>query len=514
MGRSAVRAAGPARPPGASGRIGPNTPSASRMLCAARRQDKGLYGSVMATALSAYSIRLRARIRNRPGVLGGLATAIGAAGGSLMGIEMVATDGATVTRDLVVYCPSEAGAVDVEAAARRVDGIEVLDVADRTFALHERGKISIGPKTVIVDRDDLAMAYTPGVARVCTAIATDPHLAHRYTMKANTVGVVTDGTAVLGLGDIGPDAALPVMEGKAVLFKEFAGVDAVPVCLRVSSADELVETVRRLEPMFGGINLEDIAAPRCFEVEERLTEALAIPVFHDDQHGTAVVTLAALRNALKIVDKRLEDVRIVMSGAGAAGVAIAKILLSAGAEDIVAVDRKGAVHKDRDGLDDSKRWLADQANRADRRGSLQELLAGADVFVGVSAPGLLSREDVGRMADGSVVFALANPVPEILPEDAEGVVAVMATGRSDYPNQINNVLCFPGLFRGALDVGATKVTEGMKLAAAGAIAGAVGPEELSPVQIVPSVFHPTVASDVATRVGEAAVADGVIRPVS
>jgi malate dehydrogenase (oxaloacetate-decarboxylating) len=285
------------------------------------------------------------------------------------------------------------------------------------------------------------------------------------------------------------------------------------VCLRVGSADELVDTVRRLEPMFGGINLEDIAAPRCFEVEARLTEALSIPVFHDDQHGTAVVALAALRNALRIVDKRMEDLRIVLSGAGAAGVAIAKILLSAGAHDIVAVDRKGAVHKERDGLDESKRWLAEEANQADRRGSLQEVLAGSDVFIGVSAPGLLGREDLETMADGAIVFALANPVPEVLPEEAEGVVAVMATGRSDYPNQINNVLCFPGIFRGALDVGATRITENMKLAAADAIAAAVPPDLVSPALVVPSVFHPDVASTVATRVGEAAIADGVIRSV-
>jgi malate dehydrogenase (oxaloacetate-decarboxylating) len=465
----------------------------------------------MATPLSAYSIRLRAVIQNRPGTLGGLATAIGAAGGSLMGIEMVATDGATVTRDLVVYCPSEVHAAEVEAAARRVEGIEVVEVEDRTFALHRRGKISIEPKTVLADRDDLAMAYTPGVARVCRAIAAEPALVHRYTMKANTVAIVTDGTAVLGLGDIGPDAALPVMEGKAVLFKEFGGVDAVPVCLRVNGTDDLVETVKRLEPMFGGINLEDIAAPRCFEVEARLDEALSIPVFHDDQHGTAVVVLAALRNALRVVDKRLEDLRIVLCGAGSAGVAIVKMLLSAGAGDIVAVDRKGAIHRGLDGLDESQRWLAEHSNRAGRQGSLQQVLAGADVFIGVSAPGLLGREDLESMADAPIVFALANPVPEVLPEEAEGVAAVMATGRSDYPNQINNVLCFPGIFRGALDVGATRITENMKLAAAAAIAAAVPPTEVSPTLVIPSVFHPDVAATVAARVGEAAIADGVIR---
>jgi malate dehydrogenase (oxaloacetate-decarboxylating) len=465
----------------------------------------------MATPLSAYSIRLRARIRNTPGVLGTLATGIGAAGGSLMGIEMVATDGATVTRDLVVYCPSEGAAGDVAAAAAEVDGIEVIEVEDRTFALHHRGKLSIDAKTTLKDRDDLAMAYTPGVARVCTAIAERPELVHRYTMKANTVAVVTDGTAVLGLGDIGPEAALPVMEGKAVLFKAFGGVDAVPVCLRAATPDEVVETVIRLEPMFGAINLEDIAAPHCFEIEARLTEALSIPVFHDDQHGTAVVVLAALRNSLKIVGKNIEDLHIVLSGAGAAGVAIAKILMSAGATDIVAVDRKGAVHKGREGLDPSKQWLADHANPGGRSGSLRQVLAGSDVFIGVSAPGLLTREDLMTMADGSIVFALANPVPEVLPEEAEGIVAVMATGRSDYPNQINNVLCFPGIFRGALDVGATRITEGMKLAAADAIADAVPADEVSAVEVVPSVFHPGVAQTVAARVAAAAIADGVVR---
>jgi malate dehydrogenase (oxaloacetate-decarboxylating) len=465
----------------------------------------------MATPLAAYSIRLRVRLRNHPGALGQLATAVGAAGGSLMGIEIVANDGPTVTRDLVVFCPSEQHAEDVEKAARAVAAVQVLQVEDRTFALHERGKLTIDGKRTIRDRDDLAMAYTPGVARVCTAIAADPPLVHRYTMKANTVAVVTDGTAVLGLGNIGPEAALPVMEGKAVLFKEFAGVDAVPVCLRVSSADELVETVARLEPMFGGINLEDIAAPRCFEVERRLTDMLSIPVFHDDQHGTAVVALAALRNAMKVVGKSFGDIRVVLSGAGAAGVAIARILTHAGVGDIVAADRKGAINKSREGLDPSKQWLADHANPEGRGGSLRDLLVGADVFIGVSAPGLLSRADLETMGDAPIVFALANPIPEVLPEEAEGVVAVMATGRSDYPNQINNVLCFPGMFRGALDAGATRITEGMQLAAAAAIADAVPPDELSADAVVPSVFAPGIAAGVAAAVAAAARADGVIR---
>ena len=465
----------------------------------------------MATALAAYSLRLRARLRNRPGILGQLATAIGDAGGSLMGIEIVATDGATVTRDVVVFCPSEDHLDHVRKAAANVAGVELIEAEDRTFALHQGGKLSIAGRTTIRDKDDLAMAYTPGVARVCNAIAANPGLAHRYTMRANTVGVVTDGTAVLGLGDIGPLAALPVMEGKAMLFKAFAGVDAIPVVLDVSSTDELVETVQRMASMFGGINLEDIAAPRCFEVESRLQDLLDIPVFHDDQHGTAVVALAALRNAVKVVGRRMEDLRVVMSGAGAAGVAIAKILREAGVADVVVADRRGAIHKGREGLDPSKQWLADHANPEGRTGSLQQLLVGADVFIGVSGPGLIHRGDVEAMAAGPIIFALANPIPEIMPEEVEGIAAVMATGRSDYPNQINNVLCFPGIFRGALDVGATRITERMKLAAAEAIAAAVPESELGPDEVVPTVFSPGVAEAVAAAVGAVAVSEGVIR---
>jgi malate dehydrogenase (oxaloacetate-decarboxylating) len=465
----------------------------------------------MGTPLAAFSIRIRARIPNRPGEFASLATVIGAAGGSLVSIDIVETDGPTVTRDLVVFCESEAHAASVEAATRNMGDIDVLEVADRTFALHEAGKLTIDARIPPVDRDGLAMAYTPGVARVCTSIARDPSLVHRYTMKSNTVAVVTDGTAVLGLGNIGPEAALPVMEGKAVLFKTFAGVDAVPVCLRVSSPLELIETVQRMEPVFGGINLEDIAAPHCFEVEQRLIETLSIPVFHDDQHGTAVVVLAALRNAARITGRDLSGLRVVLSGAGAAGVAITKILMTAGVGDIVATDRKGAIHQGRDGLDPSKQWLADHANPEGRAGSLHDVLAGADVFVGVSGPGLLTRADLETMAPGPIVFALANPVPEILPEEAEGIVSVMATGRSDYPNQINNVLCFPGIFRGALDSGATAITENMKLAAADAIAAAVSSDDLRPEEIVPSVFTPGVGTAVAAAVAEAAERDSVTR---
>jgi malate dehydrogenase (oxaloacetate-decarboxylating) len=358
------------------------------------------------------------------------------------------------------------------------------------------------------------MAYTPGVARVCRAIEAVPDEVYRYTIKANTVAVVSDGTAVLGLGDIGPSAALPVMEGKAMLFKEFAGVDAFPICLNVSSADELVETVIRLAPVFGGINLEDIAAPKCFEVEERLKEALDIPVFHDDQHGTAVVVLAALTNAVRVVGKTMGQLRVVIAGMGAAGVAVAKILGEAGVADIIGVDRQGAIHAGRGDLVPSKRWIAENTNVEKRSGSLTEVMAAADVFVGVSGPGLVSADDLRTMAERPIVFALANPDPEILPEEAEGVVAVMATGRSDFANQINNVLCFPGIFRGALDAGATAITERMKLAAATAIANSVPSDELSPTYIIPSVLDHAVAPRVAATVGDAARADGVVRAVA
>jgi malate dehydrogenase (oxaloacetate-decarboxylating) len=385
------------------------------------------------------------------------------------------------------------------------------DFNDRTFRMHVGGKIEVRSKVALATRDDLSMAYTPGVARVCTAIEHNPAEVHEYTIKRNTVGIVTDGTAVLGLGDIGPHAALPVMEGKAMLFKEFAGIDAFPICLNVDSADELIETVIRLEPAFGGINLEDIAAPRCFEVEERLKAALDIPVFHDDQHGTAVVVLAALRNALKVVDKQMEDLKVVIAGVGAAGVAITKILQAAGVPNVIGIDRKGAIYSGRGEFDASKEWFAENTNPEMRRGAIHEVMPGADVFVGVSGPGLVTRDDLRVMHNDAIVFALANPTPEILPEEAAGLATVIATGRSDYPNQINNVLCFPGIFRGALDAGATTITENMKLAAADAIARTVSDDELSPSYIVPSVFNKQVVELVAEDVAKAAIADGVIR---
>ncbi len=458
-----------------------------------------------------FSVNLQVRLDNVPGVLGRLASAIGDAGGNIFAIEGFVAKGPTLEREIVVNCTDEDHQEQIVEAAQAVDGVTVIDSWDRTFRMHEGGKIEVLPLFPVGDRDDLSMAYTPGVARVCNAIAADEGVADTHTIRKNTVAIVTDGTAVLGLGDIGPKAAMPVMEGKALLFKEFGNVDAFPICLDVDTTEELIETVVRLAPTFGGINLEDIAAPGAFEVEAQLKERIDIPVFHDDQHGTAVVALAGLENALKIVGKTMEEVTVVIAGAGAAGIAIAKILREAGAKDIIGTDRAGAIHKGRDNLNSAKQWLADNTNVTAKTGSLSDVVAGADVFLGVSGPGLLGPDDVKAMATNPIVFAMANPNPEILPEQVEGMVAVMATGRSDYPNQINNVLAFPGIFRGALDARASDITEGMKLAAAKAIAESVSAEELSPDYIVPSVFDKSVPMRVAEAVRLAAIADGVAR---
>jgi malate dehydrogenase (oxaloacetate-decarboxylating) len=382
---------------------------------------------------------------------------------------------------------------------------------DPVFDLHVGGKIEVTSTVEVSNADDLSKAYTPGVARVCTAIAEDPSLVRRYTWKANVVAVVTDGTAVLGLGDIGPAASLPVMEGKALLFKEFGGVDSVPIALDCTDVDEFVETVVRLAPTFGGINLEDISAPRCFEIERRLKERLDIPVFHDDQHGTAVVVLAALRNALRLTGKSIEDIRVVISGAGAAGVACARILLQAGVGDLAVVDSKGVLSEDRADLNPVKLSLAQDTNTAQLSGRLVDALDGADVFLGVSG-GTVPEEAVARMAPGAIVFALANPNPEVHPDIAQRYAAVVATGRSDFPNQINNVLAFPGIFRGALDVNASRITEGMKLAAAEALAALISADDLRPDFVIPSPFDSRVAPAVAAAVAEAARLDGVARP--
>ena len=463
------------------------------------------------TPTAAFSLRIRVRMANKPGDLGRLAVAIGEAGGNIAGLDGFLAKQAFLEEDIIVDCRSEAHQAEVLTAIEGLDGIDVLAHEDRTFKMHEGGKIEVLPLAPVGDRDDLSMAYTPGVARVCNAIAAEPRLAHELTIKKNTVAIVSDGTAVLGLGNIGPAAAMPVMEGKALLFKEFAGVDAFPICLDVRSADEIVETVVRLAPTFGGINLEDIAAPQCFEVEERLKELLDIPVFHDDQHGTAVVVLAALENALKIVDKKMIDLNVVIAGVGAAGVAISKIIMEAGVPNVIGTDRQGAIFDGRGELNPAKQWFAENTNADRRQGSLASVLAGADVFIGVSGPGLLTADDLRTMGTKPIVFAMANPDPEIRPEEAAGIAAVIATGRSDFPNQINNVLCFPGIFRGALDAGATTITEGMKLAAANAIASAVDENDLSPDFIIPSVFDKRVVTLVAQASAEAAVREGVVR---
>ena len=383
---------------------------------------------------------------------------------------------------------------------------------DAVFELHRGGKIEVTSSVHVRDADDLSKAYTPGVARVCTAIAEDPSLVRRYTWKSNVVAVVTDGTAVLGLGDIGPSASLPVMEGKALLFKEFGGVDSVPIALDCTDVDDFVETVARMAPTFGGINLEDISAPRCFEIERRLKERLDIPVFHDDQHGTAVVVLAALRNALRVTGKSISDIRVVISGAGAAGVACARILLQAGVGDLAVVDSKGVLHEDRADLNPVKLSLARDTNTGGLSGRLVDALEGADLFLGVSG-GTVPEDAVARMADNALIFALANPNPEVHPDIAHRHAAVVATGRSDFPNQINNVLAFPGIFRGAFDANASRITEGMKLAAAEALAGLISADDLRPDYIIPSPFDARVAPAVAEAVASAAHTEGVARPI-
>ncbi len=458
-----------------------------------------------------YSISVRVTLENAPGVLGELATAIGAVGGSIFAIDGFVAKGPELEREIVINCSDVAHQSEVIKAIDAVERVVLHSWHDRTFRMHEGGKIEVLPLCPVGDRDDLSMAYTPGVARVCNAIAADESLADEYTIRKNTVAIVSDGTAVLGLGNIGPKAALPVMEGKALLFKEFAGVDGFPIVLDVDTPEELIETVVRLAPSFGGINLEDIAAPAAFVVEAELKRRLDIPVFHDDQHGTAVVALAALENAVEVVGKKLGDLRVVINGIGAAGLAIGKILLNAGVPHVIGTDSRGAIFDGREGLNEAKQWFAENTNPDKQAGSLAEVISGADVFIGVSAPGVLTVEDVKSMAVDPIIFAMANPDPEILPEQVEGIVGVMATGRSDYPNQINNVLAFPGIFRGAFDARATDITEGMKLAAARAIADSVDAAQRSAEFVVPSVFDKSVPVKVAAAVAEAARVDGVAR---
>jgi malate dehydrogenase (oxaloacetate-decarboxylating) len=466
---------------------------------------------VATTPSAQYSLTLRVEIEHRPGMLGRVASAIGEVGGTIGAVDLVQVERDHTIRDITVETGDASDWPRLTAAVDGVAGARVLDTTDRTFLLHVGGKIEVRNKSPLKTRDDLSMAYTPGVARVCRAIAEDPDKAFQYTIKRNTVAVVSDGTAVLGLGDIGPRAAMPVMEGKAMLFKEFAGVDAFPVCLDTRDPDEIVAAVRAIAPGFGGINLEDISAPRCFEIEDRLKASLDIPVFHDDQHGTAVVVLAALLNALRLTGRGLGDLRIVIVGLGAAGVAVTKILLEVGARHIIACDSRGAVTVDReDYLDGTmtavKRSLAPSLER--RSGGLIDVIEGTDLLIGVSGARILPADELRRMNPDPIVFALANPDPEVAPEEALRYARILATGRSDYPNQINNVLCFPGVFRGALDVRATAITESMKAAAARAIAEIVGDAELREDYIIPSVFNRDVASAVAAAVAAEARATG------
>ena len=464
------------------------------------------------TPNASYSLTLRVKIHNRPGKLGEITTAIGKANGDIEAVDIVSVGKDFLIRDITVNAASEQHDQEIIQAVSSIDGVEVVNVSDRTFLMHLGGKIETVSKMQLKTRSDLSMAYTPGVARVCTAIATDPEKVFNLTIKKNTVAVISDGTAVLGLGDIGPAAAMPVMEGKCQLFKEFGQVDAFPICLNTKDPHEIVETIKNISVAFGGINLEDISAPRCFEIEDRLKEELDIPVFHDDQHGTAVVVLAALINALKIVDKKMDEIKVVVNGVGAAGVACSKIVMAAGVKNIIGCDQTGAIYEGRtENLNWVKDWYGRNTNPNKERGSIHDVIKGADVFFGLSVPGVIDSTDLENMAKDPIIFAMANPVPEIMPEEAAGKVAVMATGRSDYPNQINNVLCFPGIFRGALNCRASRINEQMKLAAANAIAEIIGEDELHPDYIIPSVFDRRVAEAVAAKVEEAAYESGVAR---
>jgi malate dehydrogenase (oxaloacetate-decarboxylating) len=460
-----------------------------------------------------YSLTIRVEIADRPGMLGLVASAIGQAGGSIGSIDLVEVKEDVLLRDITVDASDSAHWDKIVSALAGIDGVSVVDTTDRTFMLHMGGKIEQHNKSPLKTRDDLSMAYTPGVARVCQAIAEDPDKAFQYTIKRNTVAVVSDGTAVLGLGDIGPRAAMPVMEGKAMLFKEFAGVDAFPICVDTKDPDEIVELVRNIAPTFGGINLEDISAPRCFAIEDRLKAELDIPVFHDDQHGTAIVTLAALLNACKLTGRELSDLRVLVIGLGAAGVAVTKILMQAGVRHIVGADSRGVLSTDRPDYQDGsmpeiKRWYAEATNPDRLGGTPADVIDGMDLLIGLSGARVFPAEALARMNDNAMVFAMANPTPEVSPEEAAPYARIVATGRSDYPNQINNVLAFPGIFRGALDVRAPQITEAMKMAAARAIAEIVPESELREDYIIPSVFNREVAPAVAAAVGAEARAAG------
>ncbi len=469
-----------------------------------------------ATPSAQYRLTIRVKLDDSQGLLGSVTAAVGEAGAVVGAVDLVEVDGSYSLRDIVVDAAGRKHWEEIIGAINALEGAEVIDTTDRTFLLHVGGKIEQHNKHQLKTRDDLSMVYTPGVARVCLAIADDEEKAFQYTIKRNTVAVVSDGSAVLGLGEIGPRAAMPVMEGKCCLFKEFAGVDAFPICLETTDPEEIVRTVKLIAPGFGGINLEDISAPRCFEIEEQLKQQLDIPVFHDDQHGTAVVVMAAVLNAVKLTGRRLEDLRVLIIGLGAAGIAVTKILLEAGVREIIGADSRGALHVQRaDYLDGSmnhvKRWFAEVTNPELRSGAPADVIDGADLLIGVSGARVLPAQALARMSSDAMVFAMANPTPEVDPEEAAPYVRIMATGRSDYPNQINNVLCFPGIFRGALDVRAPAITEEMKMAAARAIAAIVEESELREDYIIPSVFNRDVAPAVAAAVAEEARAAGAAR---
>jgi len=462
------------------------------------------------TPSASYSVTLRVEYLNRPGSLGEIFTAIGEAQGDVGAVDIV-QQGKESIRDISVNARDSEHGQQIADAVDALPDVRVLSFSDRTFLAHLGGKIEVKPKMSVRTRDALSMAYTPGVARVCRAIADDPQQAFNLTVKRNTIAVISDGTAVLGLGDVGPEAAMPVMEGKAMLFKEFANVDAYPICLDTTDTEEIIATIKNIAPGFGGINLEDIAAPRCFEIEERLQQELEIPVFHDDQHGTAVVVLAALVNSLKIVDKEIEDLKVVVNGVGASGTACIKIMHSSGVKNIIGCDSRGIVHQGREDLGPLKRWVAENTNPEGQTGDLSDAVVGADLFLGLSVPDVLTVEHLDSMAEDPIVFAMANPDPEIMPEEAEGHARIIATGRSDYPNQINNTLCFPGIFRGALDSRAREMNEEMKLAAAHALAEVIPEEELSEDYIIPSLFDERIVPTMAEAVKEAAYNSGAAR---
>ena len=457
------------------------------------------------------SIIVRLKIDNKVGMLASVNRVISEMGGVVGAIDLVGPEDGVLVRDISIFTNDPDHSDKIVESIKKTPGVEFVNFSDRTFLVHLGGKISIRNRIPVKTRDDLSMAYTPGVARICMEINQDPEDAYKLTTKGNTVAVVTDGTAVLGLGNIGPKAAMPVMEGKAMLFKEFADIDAWPICLDTTDTEEIIRIVKAIAPGFGGINLEDIAAPRCFEIEQRLREELEIPVFHDDQHGTAVVTTAALINALKVVGKNVDKIKVIVSGAGAAGIACTKMIMHLGVKNLIVCDSKGAIHSKRTNLNPSKNWLAENSNPEKESGALKEVIAGADVFLGVSAPNIIGQKDVKNMAKDPIVFAMSNPDPEISPEEASPFAAVMATGRSDYPNQINNVLCFPGIFRGALDCRSNTINEEMKLAAAHAIAGVVDDAHLNADYIIPSVFDTTVAKKISESVQAAAYKTGVAR---